>query len=192
MNDSVKLAALAREIGELAPRIGKEYEDQQDAFRQQHLAEVRLLNSLVSMVKPGLPAICAHLPGLTDSIPVTFDKGILLHEGKDGNNNTVRLCLLEDGTFFQNGMRFQDDLGEWVEYGVKRDIEKVVQKYDVAPMIATIHGLLVKQAGKRRLSTVEARGTAATFNAILTLLDAANVPAVEQPADAEDGSDIPF
>jgi hypothetical protein len=186
MNDSVKLAAMAREIGELAPRVGKEYAEQQDAFHQQHLAEVRLLTSLVNMVKPGLPAISRNIAS-------HYESGVLVFDGKGNNGKPVRLYLIEDGTFWKTWEYLDEDCGEWKETGSFRSIDEAADEFDITPIIFNLNGLLAKQAGKRKASTVQAREKVNTINAILTLLGSPQPPPQPPPGFDEDAaSDIPF
>lgn len=179
--DKVKLAAIVREIGKVAPQVGKEFADQKAAFEEERAASEKLLTSVIEMAKPGLAAI-------SNSIPSAIENGILLWEGKTRLSRPLRVYLLENGDLYEEWQVQDDDTDEWHNTGKVRTPRYVVEKYDVPNMITGLHTALTKQAGKRVPSTQRAKDGAARVNAILTLLDAP--PAANDPV--YDADEIPF
>lgn len=194
--EKAKLAVLVREIGKVAPRVGKEYAEQQSAFEAEREAEEKLLASVIEMAKPGLPAISNPIKGLYE--PFSESRGVLLCEDADGR--PVRVYLLDEGDLL---VARQDDVFDphrrsRAEY---QSVRQIIEQYDVADLVAALHAALVKQVGKREPSTATAREGAAKLNAILTLLDVpqeARVLSLPQTAsvptgkDALTGEDLPF
>lgn len=196
--EKAKLAELVREIGRVAPRVGKEYAEQQAAFEAERRAEEKLLASVIEMARPGLPAIANPISSST--VP-----GVLLWEGKTREGEALRVYLQTDGVLWEEWeTKVISAYGEVLGTQAKCDeqsVRYIIEKYDVADLVAKLHAALTKQVGRREPSTATARDGAAKLNAILTLLDVpqeAKVVALSAKAraptgkDALTGEDLPF
>jgi hypothetical protein len=175
--DNMKLAALAREIADVAPQVSKEYLDQQSAFDAKHEAEVRLLQAVIATAKPALPAISNRI-GHWDK------RGVLVWEGTGPGHKPLRYFVLDDGTLALNYSKCDADEASWAEVlGVIEPHVLLSSGGSLGDVIPGLHRQLTKQLGKRLPSTEGARKEAGKLKAILTLLDlpTENVDALGEP-----------
>jgi hypothetical protein len=160
--DNLKLAAVVREIGAVAPKVAKEHAEQQAAFNAELDAETKLLESVIEMAKPALPAICNGIGASATAF--------LMWEGQTQNELPLRLYILASGELVEAWDYFHDELNQVVGTQHPREPRFVAQKYEVSDLIATLHSAIVKQNGKRVPSTETAKQETERLRAILTLL----------------------
>ncbi len=170
--DKMKVAALIREIGNVAPRVGQEYAQQQAAFEAERKTRIHLLTRAIDLAKPGLEAI-SNTVLWTDpeagwcGFPVVDEWGSDSEPWKP--DMTTRIYLAPDGTMFE-ALRW-DDAGAPRPLLHKIDVSDAAERYDVGEMIEALHNAIMRQLGKRYRSTEEATNDARKLGAILTLLD---------------------
>jgi hypothetical protein len=167
--DSIKLAALVRQIGDLAPQVGQEHSGQHAAIQVERAAETKLLERAIEMAQPGLEAISNRLELWEDW------RGVVVIDKWSDNNedvNTRRIYVLASGELAEEWRCFSPD--EDLNFSVrraKRSARYIIDRYNAADIIAVLHREFAKQVGKRVPSTERALNSAKKMNAILTLLD---------------------
>lgn len=172
--NQVRIAALVREIGKVAPQVGKEYAAQQAAFEAERSARIDVFERAIEMAKPALEAISNTVPGTAPEagwcgFPLVDEWGP--DEGEPWTSDcATRIYLAPDGTLF-HALRNASPAGFPDPMLHKTCVEAVVDNHDVGEMIAALHTAIVRQAGKRCRSAAEATADARKLAAIVTLLD---------------------
>jgi len=174
----IQLATMVSSIGQVARRVGKDFEDQQTAFERRRLADEALVEAVIENARPAFPAIANVIPGVDSS-------GVALLKRKTKDECEVTLYLLADGEFMETWEAWDVFDEAVVTHRHRRTVAYVAERYALSQIVEGVHLAVVKQVGRRMPSTVKANEGAAKVEAILTLLGVA--PKKPQLVD-----DIPF
>ena len=187
------------EITKISPKVAALSQEAASAFRDETIAEATVLERIVGIVRPNLPAISSVIQseetlsyrGSGGTLPTTkraffSERGVCVHDGgpcKDvpradaGAYEGESLFLLTDGTFAQvtysgRWSRWQGAGEQWQASPPRRmSLAEVASEYEIEGILSTLRKRLHEYAeGKISVRADQARTRAARLMAMLNLM----------------------